>query len=154
VVVRTLSRLLMAALAATSCGGMAATQPGTVSIAAPVVTAPACGGVARWPTEPVTLSWAPLSGASTYTIELDCMNCGTRPDPWVSQSGTPWQVTPGLQSPTYRLDVAATVQREGGRAMRWRVWAVGREGVEGTKSDWCVTVFNDSGLPTPGARIP
>jgi hypothetical protein len=82
------------------------------------------------------------------------MNCGHHLDPWVSQSGTPWRVTPAIQNPSYRLDVAATVRREGGRAMRWRVWAVDRDGIEGTKSGWCVTVFNDTGLPTPGGQAP
>jgi hypothetical protein len=119
-----------------------------------VITNPACGGVSRWPTEPVTLSWTVTRGASTYTIEIDCMNCGHHLDPWVSQSGTPWRVTPAIQNPSYRLDVAATVRREGGRAMRWRVWAVDRDGIEGTKSGWCVTVFNDTGLPTPGGQAP
>ncbi len=82
------------------------------------------------------------------------MNCGNHRDPWVSQSGTPWQIKGRLQSPSYSFDVTNTVQREGGRAMRWRVWVVDRFEGEGPKSDWCVTTFSDSGLPTPGARIP
>jgi hypothetical protein len=135
---------------------MAITQPGAMTMSAPAVTAPACGGVSRWPTEPVVLSWTPMSGAATYTVEIDCENCSHDLFPWVwvSQSGTPWKVTRGLQSPTYSIDVVATVRREGGKAMRWRVWAVDRDGTEGTKSDWCVTGFNDSGLPTPTGQTP
>ena len=151
---RTLSRAMLAAIAAVSCSGMSVTQPGSISATAPVVTAPACGGVIRWPTEPFTLSWTPVTGASTYTIEVDCENCGHHLFPWVSQSGTPWQLTSGLQNPAYSIDVGATVKREGGKAIRWRVWAVDRDGTEGTKSDWCVTGFNDSGLRTPGGPTP
>lgn len=152
--IRLLSRVVLVTMAAASCSDMAITQPGTMTLAAPVVTAAACGSVSRWPSEPVVLSWTPLTGASAYTIELDCMNCGNHLDPWVSQSGKPWQITGGIQNPNYTFDVAATVKREGGKAMRWRVWAVNREGVEGTKSDWCVIVFNDTGLPTPDAQTP
>ena len=152
--VGSLSRVMLVMFAAVSCGEMGITQPELNTQAAPVITAPACGGVSRWPTEPVTLSWTTLSGASSYTIEVDCMNCGTHLDPWVSQSGKPWQITTGLQSPPYKFDVAATVKREGGNAMRWRVWAVDREGVQGIKSDWCVTGFNDTGLRTPSAQKP
>lgn len=151
--IRLLSRVMLATFAAAACSDMGLTQPGSITQAAPVVATTACGGVSRWPTEPVNLSWTPVKGASTYTVEIDCMNCGVHLDPWVSQSGTPWQVTSGLQSPTHTFD-AATVKREGGRAMRWRVWAVDREGVESTKTDWCVTVFNDTGLPTPGGQTP
>jgi hypothetical protein len=146
--------VLLITLAAASCGEAAITQPGAMPLPPPVITNPPCGGVSRWPTDPVTLSWTVTSGASTYTIEVDCMNCGNRLDPWVSQSGTPWRVARAIPDPTYRFDVAATVKREGGRAMRWRVWAVDPDGVEGTKTDWCVTVFNDSGLPTPGKQTP
>jgi hypothetical protein len=150
--IRSLCRVLLIASAAASCGDPAITQPGALSLPPPAITNPVCGGVSRWPTEPVTLSWTATSGASTYTIEIDCMNCGNYPDPWVSQSGTPWRVTPAIQDSAYRFDVAATVKQEGGRAMRWRVWAVDRSGIDGMKSDWCVTVFNDTGLPTPGSK--
>ena len=152
--IRSLFPVVLATIAAASCSDMAITQPGTTTLAAPVVTAPACGNVSRWPSDPVALTWTPVSGASTYTIEIDCMNCGNHLDPWVSQSGMPWQITGGIQNPTYTFDVAATVKHQGGKAMRWRVWAVNREGVESTKSDWCVTVFNDTGLPTPGGLTP
>ena len=107
--------------------------------------------------EQVALELAQVGvGALHFGVEhtFDCLNCGNRLDPWVSQSGTPWQVTRGLRSPSYSFDVLGTVQREGGRAMRWRVWAVDRIEGEGPKSDWCVTTFSDSGLPTPGARTP
>jgi hypothetical protein len=146
--IRSLCRVLPIALA-TACGSATITQPGSLSLSPPVLTGPACGDVSRWPTEPITLTWTVLNGAATYTIEIDCMNCGNYPDPWVSQAGTPWRITRAVPNPTYTFDVAATVKHEGGRAMRWRVWAVDRDGFEGAKSNWCVTVFNDTGLRTP-----
>jgi hypothetical protein len=139
-----------------SCGMAMPTQPAAPSgqLAAPVITLPVCGAVSRWPAEPVALAWNRLDDASSYNVEIDCLGCGNYRDPWVSQSGTPWRLASGLRSPLHTIDVSSTVRREGGRAMRWRVSAVDRAGSEGAKSDWCVTVFSESGLPTPGARRP
>jgi hypothetical protein len=122
--------------------------------AAPVITDPVCGASSTWPRDPIRLAWRAVDGAASYTIEIDCLNCRNHLDPWVSQSGTPWQIKCGLQSPSDFFDVINTVQRDGGRAMRWRVWALDRIEGEGPKSDWCVTTFSGSGLPTPGARTP
>lgn len=139
-----------------ACGTAAPTRPEPAfgGFPAPVITSPVCGAVSAWPSAPVTLAWRAVDQEATYTIEIDCLNCGNHMDPWVSQSGTPWQVATGLRSPSYSIDVTSTVRREGGRAMRWRVWAVDRAGGQGAKTDWCVTMYSESGLPTPGARIP
>ena len=121
---------------------------------APVIVQPLCGQPAVWPAGPVTLAWRALASASTYTVEIDCMNCGNRLDPWASQSGMPWHIRSGLASPPYVTDAVATLRNEGGRAMRWRVWGIDRQGREGTRTDWCVTSFSTTGNPTPGAGTP
>jgi len=127
------------------------------SCSAPVVNFAKCGMIAKWPDAPITLEWEQVDGASSYSVEVDCLNCRnqpvTPPVPWFSTSGTPWQVRDGLGL-SWVTDVPKTVRSEGGRAMRWRVWGVSREGVEGPKTEWCVLPFSDSGLPTPGAPIP
>ena len=140
-------------LTAASCSMAMPTQPGAVS-SAPVITHPACGAVSTWPDKPLRLAWLAADTASTYTIEIDCLDCGDYKDPWVSQSGKPWLVRHGLESPFYAIDVISTVRREGGRAMRWRVWTVDPAGREIAQTDWCVTVFSSNGLPTPGANVP
>lgn len=144
------------ALLTAACSATTPTQPASAfgALPAPVIINPVCGASSTWPRDPIQLAWRAVDNAANYTIEIDCMNCGNHLDPWVSQSGTPWRIARGLQSPSYSFDVRSTVQREGGRAMRWRVWAVDRVEGEGPKSDWCVTAFSDSGLPTPGARTP
>lgn len=151
-----LRRLLpvVSAILTASCGTAAPAQPLAPSsqLTAPVITLPVCGAVSRWPTEPFALEWTGLDAASSYNVEIDCMGCGFSRDAWVSQSGTPWRLASGLQSPLHTIDVSSTLRREGGRAMRWRVSAVDRSGSEGPQSGWCVTVFSESGLPTPGAR--
>jgi hypothetical protein len=120
---------------------------------APVITQPACGAVTPWPKDLFTLAWERVVAASSYTVEVDCLGCGDARDAWFSQSGAPWQVTPGLgvQGSSYRTDVVSRLRREGGRTMRWRLWAVDRLGADGNKSEWCVVPFSASGLPTPSA---
>ena len=143
-------------LTAGACSKAAPTQPEQTftGLPAPVPSRPVCGAVSAWPEEPFALAWRPVDRAATYTLELDCLGCGSGRDPWVSQSGTPWRLQRGLDSPSYRVDVAATVRRDGGRALRWRVWAVDRAGREGAASDWCITVFSQDGLPTPSPAVP
>ena len=117
---------------------------------APVITRPECGAVTVWPEGLFTLAWERVDTASTYTVEVDCLGCGDHRDPWFSQSGSPWHVR-SVVDPIYRTDIISTLRREGGRTMRWRVWAVDARGVEGTKSGWCVAAFSENGLPTPGS---
>jgi len=151
-----------------SCGrAQTPTQPNTVTgepltnrralgvLPAPILIRPECGAVTAWPEGLFTLAWEPVDTAASYTVEVDCWGCGNHPDPWFSQSGTPWHIRRGLgfPTPTYTSEVVSTLRREGGRDMRWRVWAVDGREVEGAKSEWCVAAFSDDGLPTPSAGI-
>ena len=143
-----------------SCDRMQArVQPMTVAeepiannvLPAPVITRPECGAVTVWPEGLFTLAWERVDSASTYTVEVDCRGCGAdRYHLWFSESGSPWHVRSALDS-IYRTDIVSRLRSEGGRTMRWRVWAVDARGVEGTKSKWCVASFSESGLPTPGS---
>lgn len=131
-------------------------RPAFGVLAAPVMTRPECGAVTAWPEGLFTFAWERVDAASSYTVEVDCFPCGDQGDPWFSQSGTPWHIRRGLglPTPTYVTDIVSTLRREGGRQMRWRVWAVDSRGVEGTKSEWCMAAFSEDGLPTPSSGIP
>ena len=74
-------------------------QAPTPVLPAPVITQPVCGAVRAWPEGLFTLAWERVEAASSYTVEVDCLSCGDGRDAWFSQSGTPWQVTPGLPLP-------------------------------------------------------
>lgn len=152
--IRRTSRIVLLSwlLLIAGCSDLPASPVGPVGT--PVITEPVCGAVMRWPEQPMKLAWRPVDSARSYTVELDCLNCGTRRDPWASQSGTPWMIIPNLEHSQYAIDIAATVRQEGGRALRWRVWATDRQGSDGMKTDWCLTSFSDSGLPVPGVRKP
>ena len=110
----------------------------------PVPKEPACGSTIPWPRDDYffILSWAPVEGASTYTVEADCFGC-SRKD-WYSFGGAPWHIRSGLglRSPIYSSQIHVQLRQAGGRALRWRVWAVDHDGREGQKSGWCQLAFS------------
>ena len=109
---------------------------------APFPRKPECGSVIAWPEHGLILNWKRVTGASTYTVEVDCFGCG-EPRTWFSLSGTPWHIRPGLglRSPIYSSDINKKLREAGGLAMRWRVWAVDSNGVDGDRSRWCQLAF-------------
>jgi hypothetical protein len=143
-------------LAVSSCGIPAPTSPESSNgaLSAPVIARAQCGVTMKWPDAPLTLAWQAVNRASTYTVEVDCENCGNAPVVWFSQSGSPWHIRSGLSALQYVTDVVAMLRREGGRTLRWRVWAVDALGRDGSRADWCVIGFSETGLQTPGTPNP
>jgi len=143
-------------LAATSCGIPPPTSPESTAgaLAAPGISRAQCGVTMKWPVAPLTLAWQAVNRAATYTVEVDCENCGNTREVWFSQSGTPWHLRSGVPALQYVTDIVAMLRRDGGRTLRWRVWAVDARGSEGTKADWCVIGFSDDGNQTPAPGNP
>ncbi|MCI0563537.1 MAG: hypothetical protein MN733_34105 [Nitrososphaera sp.] len=115
---------------------------------APIPEQPACGSVIKMPADNIflILQWGPVDGTSTYTVEVDCFGCGQFPNNWYSLSGTPWHIKPGLglrtlRAPIYSSTLHVKLREEGGKSLRWRVWAANPEGIEGKKSNWCQLAF-------------
>ncbi|MDP2786111.1 MAG: PASTA domain-containing protein [Sulfurimicrobium sp.] len=78
------------------------------------------------------LRWKEVSGAASYTVELDCLNC-CESGKWCSELGRPWKVACGIsaaRSRGYKFEFA------GAQPGRWRVWAVDKDEREGEKSPW------------------
>ncbi len=118
-------------------GGMVLLQVAVSAGDAALLPAP----VQAWPEEgrsfdniPRTMAvrWKPVSGAASYTVELDCMHC-CEPGRWCSDLGKPWKLARGLpavNTPGHKFEFA------GAQPGRWRVWAVEKNGREGEKSPW------------------
>lgn len=110
-------------------------------LAAPTPLDPACGTTIKLPSDDYFLvfNWAPVSGASNYTVEVDCYGCGNTAD-WYSLTGSPWHIRSGLgfRSPIYSSKVHVEA---GARPLRWRVWAVNSEGKAGEQNRWCQFAF-------------
>lgn len=112
----------------------------------PVPKDPACGSVIRMPADNALLglTWEPIAGASTYTVEIDCFGCRPYLNAWYTQSGSPWHIRGGLglRTPLYSSNVHVKLRQAGGNALRWRVWGIGQDGNEGQKSGWCQVAFS------------
>ena len=117
--------------------------PSRSILAAPAPVEPACGSVIP-ADQPMALVWRPVDGASTYSVEMDCLGCEGSQSGWSSQSGSPWHVRQhlGLRSPIYNTsDIHPRIRQSRARAVRWRVWAVDPDGRDGEKSAWCQIAF-------------
>ena len=76
-----------------------------------------------------TLQWAPVEGAVSYTVEIDCYQCCQR-NAWCTDVGRTHRVQPSLRGTSYRFSFV------GAQPGRWRVWAVDGNGKAGAKSSW------------------
>jgi eukaryotic-like serine/threonine-protein kinase len=76
-----------------------------------------------------TLKWAPVSGAASYAVELDCFQCCAA-NKWCTAVGKTWQIVTGITTTQYTFDWV------GAQPGRWRVWAVGPKGRNGRKTKW------------------
>jgi hypothetical protein len=98
-------------------------------LTAPVQDSPASGSVFNSYPRTTTLSWEPVPGAASYTVEVDCYGC-CQNSRWCTDAGRTWDVVPGVTDTSYTFDFV------GAQPGRWRVWAVDASGNEGPKSDW------------------
>ena len=98
-------------------------------LAAPRLVSPASGTAFSHFPRRTTLAWQPVSGAASYTVEVDCYQC-CQTNRWCSDVGRTWKEAPGLITTSYSFDFV------GAQPGRWRVWAVDAQGRAGAKSEW------------------
>lgn len=76
-----------------------------------------------------TLTWRPVLGAKSYTVEVDCFHCCTR-NSWCTQVGRTHIVKSNIRRTQFNFNWV------GAQKGRWRVWAVDRRNQPGDKSPW------------------
>lgn len=76
-----------------------------------------------------TLQWAPVEGASSYTVEIDCYGC-CQAGRWCTDVGRTYKKVQSIRATAYTFDFA------GAQPGRWRVWAIDKNGNAGHKSPW------------------
>jgi hypothetical protein len=120
-------------------------------ISAPVPLGASCDVTIPWPAEThfMIVSWEPVSGAGYYSVEMDCLGCGGGAGWFSLREDRHWHLREevGLRAPRdepaiYSSDIHVRLRREGGRALRWRVWGVDHDGVAGYQSAWCRISFS------------
>jgi hypothetical protein len=100
-----------------------------VELSSPKQISPANGAVFSHYPRKTTLKWHAVSGAKSYTVEIDCFHCCTS-NKWCTEVGRTWKVAKNLTRISYTFNFI------GAQPGRWRVWAVGDDGQEGPKSEW------------------
>jgi hypothetical protein len=96
---------------------------------APVQTAPAHGSVFSHFPRTTTLTWAPVAGAASYIVEVDCFHCH-QSGQWSAEIGQTFLEVPGITTTSYTFDFV------GAQPGRWRVRAVDANGVQGQITGW------------------
>jgi hypothetical protein len=98
-------------------------------LSTPKQLSPANGAVFSHYPRKTTLKWSAVSGAASYTVEIDCYHC-CEANKWCTDVGETWKLVPNLNTTSYTFDFV------GAQPGRWRVWAVDASGNESPKSGW------------------
>lgn len=96
---------------------------------APVQISPLNGAEYTHYPRTTTLIWGAVTGAATYTVEIDCYHC-CAVEQWCTDVGETWQIVPYVKGTEYTFNFV------GDQPGRWRVWAVDATGNDGIKSPW------------------
>ncbi len=119
--------------------------PSSVPLSTPAQVSPASGEVFDNTTTQAALKWKAVSGAASYTVEIDSYDSNT--GKWLSESSGS-DVASGISGTSYSFKFP-----EGVDQYRWRVWAVSPEGTESSKSGWW-TFSSQPDLSTETGGIP
>ncbi len=102
-------------------------QASSTSLSTPKQLSPLNGTLFDNSSSRATLIWTDVSGATSYTVEIDAYDSSS--GSWLSESGGS-RIIPGISETSYSFELPAK------RLGRWRVCAVGFDGQESEKSDW------------------
>jgi hypothetical protein len=99
-------------------------------LAAPKQVSPANNAVFNNFPRTTKVTWKTVSGARSYSVELDCSGCCGRG--WCTDLGKTYIVKENIKGTSH------TFSWVGAQKGRWRVWAVDKNGKPGAKSAWRV----------------
>ncbi|MEB3181632.1 MAG: hypothetical protein VKL59_21745 [Nostocaceae cyanobacterium] len=104
-------------------------DPSQLSLPAPTPLSPANGTVFNHFPRNTTLQWSSVSGAASYTVEIDYYHA-CQANKWCSEVGGATRIVHNLTTTNYSF------QFIGAQPGRWRVWAKDSSGRESPKSNW------------------
>jgi hypothetical protein len=105
------------------------------SIDVPTQIAPLDGSTFNDYPRKATLEWTNVANAASYVVEFDCFHCCAK-DQWCTDVGQEYGTIRNIATNNLTQDGFA-----GAQPFRWRVWAVGSNGLESAKSPWWVLTF-------------
>jgi hypothetical protein len=97
---------------------------------APEQKSPPPNAVLKDPKRKTKLTWNRVDGAQSYTVEIDCFGCCAA-NKWCADVGKSFEVFPSIGSTEHSFEFKGKERR-----VRWRVWAVDKDGHAGPKSGW------------------
>src|SRR5262245_29255115 len=86
------------------------------TLPAPALISPANGVEMHGYPRIMNFQWSPVTGAESYSIEIDCLGCCDR-QTWCSNNGRTGYIVRGLEVPGF------TFSFWGDQPGKWRVWA-------------------------------
>jgi hypothetical protein len=99
------------------------------TLPAPTMVSPAAGESFDHFPRTTFLRWLPVSGAASYTVELDCFHC-CGSGKWCTEQSKLYGSFPRIATTYHEFGWV------GAQPGRWRVFAVGPDGKPGAPSPW------------------
>lgn len=107
----------------------ASTQTYAANRQAPELLSPAAGAVGHENPAWIIFRWAPVEGARSYALDVDCFHCCVE-NRWCSDVNQNWLQQRDISQPEFAH------QWVGNNRGRWRVWAVFPDGSTTERSEW------------------
>ncbi|MFL5695069.1 MAG: serine/threonine protein kinase [Ktedonobacteraceae bacterium] len=114
------------AIAGATATAVSTTPTTPTTLTAPTQVSPPNGTVFNNYPRTTTLQWSSVTGAATYSVEIDYYDNGST----TCTGGKPLKTATGINGTSYTFDF------NGAQPGCWRVWAVDASNQPGTKSNW------------------
>ena len=114
------------AIAGATATAVSTTPTTPTTLTAPTQVSPPNGTVFNNYPRTTTLQWSSVTGAATYSVEIDYYDNGNT----TCTGGKPLKTATGISGTSYTFDFI------GAQPGCWRVWAVDASNQPGTKSNW------------------
>ncbi len=114
------------AIAGATATAVSTTPTTPTTLTAPTQVSPPNGTVFNNYPRTTTLQWSGVTGAATYSVEIDYYDNGNT----TCTGGKPLKTATGISGTSYTFDFI------GAQPGCWRVWAVDASNQPGTKSNW------------------
>ncbi len=104
-------------------------KPHVKVLPAPQTVAPKSGAKLKVFPRKTKVTWQPVNGAVSYSVEVDCFHC-CKSNMWCTSLGREYMLSNNIRRTSHVFTFG------GKQPGRWRVWAIDETGKPGVKSQW------------------